>query len=273
MYSIDSSPAASVPATTRRRGRAAPARVRAGARAAPLPDVQPSDHVHDRRGSHAAGRDGGRATAPARRRRVSQKIAVSGMPPNSAAPTSAQARAATQASGMYAAARRAAARPGACDRTATRMVTIAEDEEEEGPDDPELVQDLVVGLLWDEAVVAVGSTSAAGRGSARARPARKRAYSSGGSCRASLCRAPGCRGRCGRRCRRRSGARSSWPRCGRLVLALAEPEGAEERRQVARAQPEHADGDATVVARRQPDGARVAAPRETAVATIAPTAR
>ena len=64
-------------------------------------DVQPCDHVHDRQsfGGHVAGSGARRVGAAATTPSVSQKMAVMGAPPKSAAPASAPTMLANHASG------------------------------------------------------------------------------------------------------------------------------------------------------------------------------
>ena len=144
MYSIDSSPLASVPATT---VTSCPRNccalrdledVQGGAA-----DVQPCDHVQDPHRGHRLRSP--QATTPS----VSQNIAVSGAPPNRAAPASAPRTAASHMAGMYAAsgsrrrAATAARQPASASSTASTR----------GADEAELEEHLVVGLLRDEDAV------------------------------------------------------------------------------------------------------------------------
>ena len=114
-----------------------------------------------------AASDGASAVMPI----VSQKIAASGMPPNSAAPGEPAGERADPRRGQVCGrlvgivARPRRARPARRSRTATK----ASDEEQQRADDPELVQHLVVRLLRDEARPRTGSSSPADRGSARGR--------------------------------------------------------------------------------------------------------
>ena len=213
-YSIDSSPAASVPATTSDVVSAPPLLARelehVQRRAA---DVQPGDDVHDRELRRAHSRrctSLAAATTPS----VSQKIAVERR--------AAEERRARERAQRATRARRPAGRPASGSRAAggspPRRATHRERRAaraEHGSDEPELEEHLVVGLLRDERRRRLaGSSGAAGPRSARVRPAGSARTRPAAARRASRCRAPAGRGRRGRRCRRRSAAGSSSPRTG-----------------------------------------------------------
>ena len=146
-YSIDSSPAASVPATTRTSWPRRAARARAGARAAPR-RRRSAARSRARSKAHADASASVRAAA-ATTPSVSQNIAASGEPPKSAAPASAP-RERAEPRGRV----RTPRVPGSPSRPSARARRHdrerGQHEEERGADEAELEEHLVVGLLRDE---------------------------------------------------------------------------------------------------------------------------
>ena len=216
-YSIDSSPAASVPATTTtscprrdcscaswRTWSAAPPTFRRAITCTMLTSPPRLPRVWI-------------AATPS----VSQKSAASGEPPKSAAPAIAPPMTASQPSGTYACSPHGS--PGRGRRPATTAWPIAssdEDEEDRGADETELEQHLVEGLLRDQRAVLrrevvrrlVGEALAGVGEVLRVVRRRQLALPAGAE-------PAGCRGRRGRRRRRRSAGGSSSPRTARASRA------------------------------------------------------